>query len=167
MEDRSSLHCSITSGHFHISRLHLHKIIFLVKHRFPSTYTLHDNSTCTASERETIPSVNAPLVEFIYLVFTRKPGGVTGGDSGLCCSVSCLSSAIISLCLLIKNERQSCSDNSTLQRQNCLPFYPSLISRHFFARQILAATKEQTRLFGTTARFRYCIKKKRRRVLQL
>ena len=44
---------------------------------------------------------DVPLVEFIYLVFTRKPGGVTVGDSGLCCCIPCLSSAIISLCLLI------------------------------------------------------------------
>ena len=42
-----------------------------------------------------------PLVEFIYLVFTRTPGGVTVGDSGLCCCVPCLSSSIIFLCLLI------------------------------------------------------------------
>ena len=41
------------------------------------------------------------LVLFIYLVFTRTPGGVTVGDSGLCCYVPCLSSAIISLCMLI------------------------------------------------------------------
>ena len=41
------------------------------------------------------------LVEFIYLVFTRTPGGVTVGDSGLCCCVLCLSSAIIPLCSLI------------------------------------------------------------------
>ena len=43
---------------------------------------------------------DVPLVEFMYLVFTRKPGGVTIGDSGLSCCVPCLSSAIISLCLL-------------------------------------------------------------------
>ena len=42
---------------------------------------------------------DVPLVEFIYLVFTRTPGGVVVGDSGLCC-VPCLSSAIISLCFL-------------------------------------------------------------------
>ena len=42
---------------------------------------------------------DAPLVEFMYLVFTRTPGGVTVGDSGLCCCVPCLSSAIISPCL--------------------------------------------------------------------
>ena len=41
------------------------------------------------------------LVEFIYLVFTRTPGGVIVGDSGLCCCVPCLSSSIISLCSLI------------------------------------------------------------------
>ena len=41
-----------------------------------------------------------PLVEFIYLVFTRTPGGVTEGDSGLCCCVPCLSNAIFPLCLL-------------------------------------------------------------------
>ena len=39
------------------------------------------------------------LVEFIYLIFTRMPGGVTVGDLGLCCCVPCPSSAIISLCL--------------------------------------------------------------------
>ena len=44
---------------------------------------------------------DVPLVEFIYLVFTRLPGGVTVGDSGLCCSDPSLSSAIISLCLVI------------------------------------------------------------------
>ena len=33
------------------------------------------------------------LVEFIYLVFTRTPGGVTVGDSGLRCCIPCLSSA--------------------------------------------------------------------------
>ena len=30
-------------------------------------------------------------MEFIYLVFTRMPGGVTVGDSGRCCCVLCLS----------------------------------------------------------------------------
>ena len=46
---------------------------------------------------------DVPLMEFIYLVFTRTPGRVTLGDSGLCCCVPCLPSAIISLCLLIQN----------------------------------------------------------------
>ena len=41
------------------------------------------------------------LVGFIYLAFTRTPGGVTVGDSGLYCCVPCLSSAIVSLGLLI------------------------------------------------------------------
>ena len=31
-----------------------------------------------------------PLVEFIYLVFTRMPVGVIVGDSGLCYCVLCL-----------------------------------------------------------------------------
>ena len=46
------------------------------------------------------------LVELMYLVFTRAPGGVTVGGSGLCCCVPCLLSTINSLCLLIlsKNE---------------------------------------------------------------
>ena len=44
---------------------------------------------------------DVPLVEFIYLEFTCMPGGVTVGDSGLCCCVPCLLSAIISLCLAI------------------------------------------------------------------
>ena len=42
---------------------------------------------------------DVPLVEFLYLVFTRTLDGVTVGDSGLCCCVPCLSSAINSLCL--------------------------------------------------------------------
>ena len=45
---------------------------------------------------------DVPLVELIYLVFSRTPGGVTVGDSGLRCCVPCLSSAITSLCL-VKN----------------------------------------------------------------
>ena len=44
---------------------------------------------------------DVPLVEFMYLVFTRKPIGVPVGNSGLCCCVLCLSSAIMSLRLLI------------------------------------------------------------------
>ena len=44
-----------------------------------------------------------PLVEFMYLVYTRLPGGITAGGSGLCCCVPCLSGDIISLCLLDNN----------------------------------------------------------------
>ena len=44
-----------------------------------------------------ILSWGCTLVEFIYLIFTRMPGGVTVGDLGLCCCVPCPSSAIISL----------------------------------------------------------------------
>ena len=44
---------------------------------------------------------DVPLMEFIYPVFTRTPGGVTVGDSGVCCCVPCLSSAIICLCLMV------------------------------------------------------------------
>ena len=40
---------------------------------------------------------DAPLVELMYLVFTRMSGGGTVGDSGLCGCVPCLSSAIVSL----------------------------------------------------------------------
>ena len=48
---------------------------------------------------------DVPSVEFIYFVFTRTPGGVTVGDSGLRCCVPCLSSAIISLGLFILHKR--------------------------------------------------------------
>ena len=44
---------------------------------------------------------DVPSVEIIYPVFTGMPGGVTVGDSGLCCCVPCLLSAINSPCLLI------------------------------------------------------------------
>ena len=43
------------------------------------------------------------LMELIYLVFTRTPGGVIVGDSCLCCCVPCLSSAIISLCWFLNS----------------------------------------------------------------
>ena len=44
---------------------------------------------------------DVPSVEFMYLVFTRMPGGVTVGDSGLCC---CVPSAerVIFRCVLIQ-----------------------------------------------------------------
>ena len=35
---------------------------------------------------------DVPSVEFIHLAFTRTPGEVTVGDSGLCCRVPPLSS---------------------------------------------------------------------------
>ena len=44
---------------------------------------------------------DVPLMEFIDHVCTRTPGGVTVGDSDLCCCVPCLSGVIISLRLLI------------------------------------------------------------------
>ena len=44
---------------------------------------------------------HVPLVEFIYPVFTGMPGGITVGSSDLCCCVPCLSSAVISLCLVM------------------------------------------------------------------
>ena len=53
---------------------------------------------------------DVPLVEFIYLVFTRMPGRVTVGDSGLCYCVPCLLSTIISLYLGIL--RRSCRPQS-------------------------------------------------------
>ena len=40
------------------------------------------------------------MMHFMCLVFIRKPGRVTVGESGLYC-VPCLSNAVISLCLLI------------------------------------------------------------------
>ena len=56
---------------------------------------------------------DAPLMECIYLVLTRMLGGITVGDSGLCCYVPCPSSGIISLCLLIhclRRHRKKLSD---------------------------------------------------------
>ena len=47
----------------------------------------------------------APLLEFTYFAFTRTQGGVTVDESGLCCCVPCLSSAIISLGLLIHSSQ--------------------------------------------------------------
>ena len=48
---------------------------------------------------------DVPLVEVLYLVFTRISVEFTVGDSGLCCCVPCLSSSIIPLCLLILHKR--------------------------------------------------------------
>ena len=60
---------------------------------------------------------DVPLVEVIYLVFTRTPGGVTIGDSGFCCFVPCLSSAIISLRLLIGSLHGSGMSHATTASQ--------------------------------------------------
>ena len=49
---------------------------------------------------------DVPLVEFMYLAFNRMPGRFTEGDSGNCCA-PCLSSALISLCLLNASNVQS------------------------------------------------------------
>ena len=48
---------------------------------------------------------DVPLVKFMYSLFTHMPGGVTIGNASLCHRVSCLLSAIIALCLLIKIDR--------------------------------------------------------------
>ena len=57
----------------------------------------------TRSKEESVCLVLCKIVDFFpstfYLVMTRTPGGVTVGDSGLCCCAPCLSSAINSLCL--------------------------------------------------------------------
>ena len=61
----------------------------------PSVPEMEGNMPLGASFFEDVP-----LVELIYLVFTRMPGGVTVGDPGLRCCVPCPSSAIISfLCV--------------------------------------------------------------------
>ena len=41
------------------------------------------------------------LVWFMYRVFTCTPGGVTVGDSSLCCCACCMLSVVNFLCLLI------------------------------------------------------------------
>ena len=46
------------------------------------------------------------LVEFMYLVFTRMSGGVTVGDSSLCCCVPCLLSSVASLRLMSLRRRR-------------------------------------------------------------
>ena len=46
----------------------------------------------------------------LYTAFPRMPGGVTVGDSGLCCCVPCLSSALISVCL--SSLHKSCKPHS-------------------------------------------------------
>ena len=38
---------------------------------------------------------------YIYHVFACMPGGVAADNSGLCCCVPCLLSAIVSLCLVM------------------------------------------------------------------
>ena len=56
-----------------------------------------------------------PLVEFLYTVFTGLLGGVSVGDSGLCCCVPCLLSAINnSLGLLILSKTRNIFPISTL-----------------------------------------------------
>ena len=57
---------------------------------------------------------NVPLVEFIYFVFIRTPGGVTVGNSGLCCYVSCVTSAMMSLFVLFSNSNEAYDVGSSL-----------------------------------------------------
>ena len=58
---------------------------------------------------------------YIPCVYTRMPGGVTVCGSGLCCCVPCLSSAIISLCLLILHDRsRPHSVSDYISKSNCL-----------------------------------------------
>ena len=52
----------------------------------------------------------------MYLVFTRMPGGVIEGDSGLCCLVPCLLSAIGPLCCVHSTLVLSTSFCSRLQQ---------------------------------------------------
>ena len=70
---------------------------------------------------------DVPLVEFMYLVFTRMLGGVTVGDSGLCCCVPCLSSAIISLCLLILHKHSRPHSVSDYQILLLVIKYPIIV----------------------------------------
>ena len=51
--------------------------------------------------RDTTTEIWITYSNSIQRAFTRTPGGVTVVDSGLCCCVPCLSSAIISLCWFI------------------------------------------------------------------
>ena len=72
------------------------------RHTTTKTWTTYSNFTWHASKYKVYKLHQRyieviPVVEFIYLVFTRMPGGVTVGNSGLCC-VPCLSSALMSLC---------------------------------------------------------------------
>ena len=64
---------------------------------------------------------DVPLAEFTDLVFTCTPGGVT---IGLCCCVPCLSSAIVSQCLLVQH--QPPIRGREVRRQDQLtPYLPS------------------------------------------
>ena len=66
--------------------------------------------------------LDVPLVKFMYLVVTHMPGGVTMGDSGLCCCVPCLLCTIISLGLVLLNRRSRPHSVSDY----CSNLYPSL-----------------------------------------
>ena len=61
---------------------------------------------------QSIISEDVPLLEFMYVVFTRMPGAVTVGGVGLCCCVPCLSSAIMSLSLFIGSVDRPMNVNS-------------------------------------------------------
>ena len=61
----------------------------------------HSPQILASEEKATTNFDDVPLVEFMYRVFTRMPGAVTVGESGPCCCVPCLLSAISSFRLLI------------------------------------------------------------------
>ena len=53
-------------------------------------FSVYEDVSATDNSYVRTPYEDVPLVEFMYPVFTRMPGGITVGDSGLFC-VPCLS----------------------------------------------------------------------------
>ena len=69
----------------------------ILKGSFPKSPPAHPSDMENPSIHLQIRPASVPLVDCMYLVFTRMPGGVTAGDLGLCCCVLCLLNAINSL----------------------------------------------------------------------
>ena len=89
-------------------------------------------SLCTRFTFLSVPFSHTVSQWLIRLMMSNlRTGGVTVGDSGLCCCVPCLSSAIISLCLLILHKHSRPEINVKMCVCVCLYVEPVLSSKDY------------------------------------
>ena len=102
-----------------------------------STHLSHPWTDRTETARRVTLTGGCTLGGVYNLLFARMPCGVTVGDSGPCCCVPCLLSAIISLCLLILHRR----------------FRPNLSPVHELIEKIKTHNRLEKNVFSVSAGF--------------
>ena len=98
-------------------------------------YTINTSTVRTISIP--IPSTLTMYLSwsFYTLYLVARQVGVTLGDSGLCCCVPCLSSAVVSLCLLILHKRSR--PHSVSDYNNSLWSQRVSVYKNWFCRMLL------------------------------